>query len=136
MENNSKTYEVCPYCGREVELDAELKVQVCPGCGKHIVTCSMCVAENGLYCRNCALECLAHKLNEKEYLENEIDLVGNKWRYARKNTHFDSDIFDKFYNTDVTWKVGNFTEGVLYMNNEDGEMYLQQPDGTILYCYI
>ena len=39
-----KTYEVCPHCDHEVELDAELKVQTCPVCGKRIVTCSMCRA--------------------------------------------------------------------------------------------
>lgn len=61
------TYEVCPYCGAEVELDAELKVQRCPECGKHIVTCSMCLNEELNYpCKDCCLEILAHKLNEEE----------------------------------------------------------------------
>lgn len=67
-----KTYEVCPHCSEEVELDAELKVQVCPNCGKHIVTCTMCLAymtdeiEWHPYCANCCLELLANKLNELE----------------------------------------------------------------------
>jgi predicted RNA-binding Zn-ribbon protein involved in translation (DUF1610 family) len=53
-----KTYEVCPYCGEEVELDAELKVQTCPNCGKRIVTCSMCRAcdTGGPYCVRCCLD--------------------------------------------------------------------------------
>lgn len=64
------TYEVCPYCGKEVELDAELKVQVCPECGKHIVTCSMCRnAELNYPCKDCCLEILAHLLNDEEAKE-------------------------------------------------------------------
>lgn len=53
-----KCYEVCPYCGEEVELDAELKVQTCPNCGKRIVTCSMCRAcdTDQPYCVHCCLE--------------------------------------------------------------------------------
>lgn len=60
-----KTYEVCPHCECEVELDAELKVQKCPKCGKHIVTCSMCLnTDNGHRCTSdCCLEILAHYLN-------------------------------------------------------------------------
>lgn len=56
-ERTGKTYEVCPHCGEEVELDAELKVQTCPNCGKRIVTCSVCMAcdESGDYCKKCAL---------------------------------------------------------------------------------
>lgn len=64
-----KTYEVCPYCGEEVELNAELKVQKCPHCGKHIVTCSMCRAlSEGVAncCKNCPLEYLAHKTNDED----------------------------------------------------------------------
>jgi len=60
-----KTYEVCPHCGSEVELEAELKVQKCSNCGKHIVTCSMCLnGELGRPCTyDCCLEILAHHLN-------------------------------------------------------------------------
>lgn len=56
MEN--KCYEVCPHCGEEVELDAELMVQTCPSCGKRIVTCSMCRPSDEpdqQYCANCCL---------------------------------------------------------------------------------
>lgn len=63
-EDNT-TAEVCPYCGKEVEIDAELKVQKCPNCGKYIVTCSMCLNPDLNYkCGDCCLEILAHKLNE------------------------------------------------------------------------
>jgi len=60
-----KTYEVCPHCENEVELDAELKVQKCPVCGKMIVTCSMCRnSELNYKCSSdCCLSVLAHSLN-------------------------------------------------------------------------
>lgn len=57
-----KTYEICPYCGEEVELEAELKVQTCPSCGKRIVTCTMC--PDYIECHHCLLERVAHKENE------------------------------------------------------------------------
>jgi len=61
---DNNTYECCPYCGKEVEIEAELKVQVCPECGKHIVTCSMCRnSELNYPCGDCCLEILAHSLN-------------------------------------------------------------------------
>ena len=60
-----KTYEYCPHCDTEVELDAELKVQTCPNCGKRIATCSMCRAcdteEN--YCTHCCLSFQAQAEN-------------------------------------------------------------------------
>ena len=34
--NDNYTYEVCPYCDEEVQLDADLKVQTCPHCGKRL----------------------------------------------------------------------------------------------------
>ena len=59
MKKNT-TYEVCPHCNAEVELNAELKVQTCPHCGKRIVTCSMCRAcDTGInFCYHC---CLSHQ---------------------------------------------------------------------------
>lgn len=56
------TFECCPHCGKEVELDAELKVQVCPNCGRHIVACSMCISEN--CATDCPLEILAKAMDE------------------------------------------------------------------------
>ena len=63
-----KTWEVCPHCDTEVELDATLSVQKCPNCGKHIVACSMCTAcnEEKDYCGNCCLCHQADELNEDE----------------------------------------------------------------------
>ena len=64
-EDNNTTYEVCPHCGQEVALKAELMVQTCPVCGKRIVTCSMCLAcESGKdYCSQCCLEYQAQQEN-------------------------------------------------------------------------
>ena len=141
MKTN-KTYEVCPHCGAEVELEAELKVQVCPNCGKHIVTCSMCPAEAAdINCSvDCPLEILAEMLNEEfERERNEVEIADVKWQIARNreiSVCDNEEILAKFYNTDITWKVGKFTEGTLYMNNQDGEMYLQLSNGAILYAYI
>lgn len=64
------TYEVCPHCGEEVKLKAELKVQICPNCGKHIVTCSMCLAADlndseHPYCKFCCLCQYAEVQNEE-----------------------------------------------------------------------
>lgn len=68
--DNSKhiyTYEVCPYCGEEVMLEAELKVQTCPVCGRRIVACSMCRAcdSGGDYCSKCCLTYQAERENEE-----------------------------------------------------------------------
>lgn len=69
MEKKEYTYEVCPHCGEEVKLDAELKVQVCPNCKRHIVACSMCVASADSV-ENCCVACplgyLADKMNEEQ----------------------------------------------------------------------
>ena len=83
MKEDNITYEVCPHCGEEVELENELKVQVCPHCGKHIVTCSMCLAcSDGVKgcCVGCPLNYLADKMNEEKqsfevilHLDADID---------------------------------------------------------------
>lgn len=72
-----KTYEVCPHCGHEVTLDAELKVQTCPHCGRRIVTCSMCRAGNDKsdVCINCCLEYQANVENEELGFKPVINIV-------------------------------------------------------------
>lgn len=83
MDNN-KTYEVCPFCGEEVELENTLSVQQCPACGHYIVSCSMCLAKEDSdknYCTNCCLEYLAKQMNESlvdERREKILDLIGHK----------------------------------------------------------
>lgn len=76
-EEEGVTFEECPYCGEEVKLEAELKVQVCPSCGKHIVTCSMCLNEDwGAKCsRHCCLEIVARTLNGEKGFENPNEEV-------------------------------------------------------------
>ena len=70
-----KTYEVCPQCGEEVELDAELKIQTCPSCGARIVTCSMCRAVDidSKCCVNCPLEIQA-RLESSEKIAESLGL--------------------------------------------------------------
>ena len=78
--NDGYTYEVCPHCGKEVELSAELAVQKCPNCGKWIVPCSMCeaiddsnlVREKYDYCHNCCLCYHAEQKNKREQQEQDI----------------------------------------------------------------
>ena len=70
-------YEVCPHCGEEVELVAELKVQTCPHCGKRIVTCSMCLATDAndgkKYCSNC---CLCYQAEQENKSGEEVTSDG------------------------------------------------------------
>ena len=75
------TYEVCPHCEEEVELRADLSIQVCPNCGKHIVACSMCrpCDEEINYCTNCCLCRQAELENEDIERERENYLGGKKW---------------------------------------------------------
>lgn len=118
MEKDNITYEVCPYCGEEIELDAELKVQTCSNCGKHIVTCSMCLAVsdgvNGC-CVGCPLVYLADKMNEEDVAvidcqaesnrEDEISVLIEhfvpiiKTLFARKKAY----IGEKFHNTPMNY---------------------------------
>ena len=78
-----KCYEVCPHCGEEVELDAELKVQTCPNCGMRIVTCSMCQPcdePDNQYCVNCCLCRQAELENEDE--GNKVNRYVMSWSQA------------------------------------------------------
>lgn len=118
MEKKEYTYEICPYCGGEVELDAELKVQTCSNCGKHIVTCSMCLASSDNVegcCKSCPLEYLADKMNEEDVAvidcqaepsrEQSLEvLIGYfapiiKTLFARKKAY----IGEKFHNTPMNY---------------------------------
>ena len=74
------TWEVCPHCGEEVMLDAELKVQTCPNCHKRIVTCSMCLAcdnpnDGNNYCTACCLCYQANQENLNAEAEKKIDAM-------------------------------------------------------------
>ena len=70
-KNRKVTYEVCPFCGKQVMLDAELKVHECPNCGKSIVACSMCEAKDNCggdnYCKHCCLIYQADRENERAF---------------------------------------------------------------------
>ncbi len=47
-----KTFEMCPECGSEVEIDA-YGASRCPICGNRIVPCSMCSEEQCNHCNEC-----------------------------------------------------------------------------------
>jgi hypothetical protein len=47
------TFELCPHCDSEVELQSKFKVQDCPNCKSPILPCSICKDMN---CDKCPLE--------------------------------------------------------------------------------
>lgn len=53
QEEYLTTWELCPECETEVELENIFKVQYCPNCSKKILPCSICIDMN---CKNCPLE--------------------------------------------------------------------------------
>lgn len=55
-DNADFVYEICPVCGEEVKLKAEMKIQKCPSCGNQILPCSLCDSDE-CDCSNCPLEC-------------------------------------------------------------------------------
>ena len=91
------TYEVCPHCEAEVELNAELAVQTCPNCGKRIVTCSMCRAcdanDGKSYCANCCLcyQAEAENLEAVAYQAEKKALVDSALASIRENGPFTAD---------------------------------------------
>ncbi len=99
---NNKTYEVCPHCGEEVELKAELMVQTCPSCGKRIVTCSMCRATecNEDYCSKCCL-CYQAEVENKE--REDISEITTKFgeRHGFGATGFALDSITKWLNEKI-----------------------------------
>ena len=99
-EEFTKTYEVCPHCGEEVELDAELNVQTCPVCGKRIVACSMCLAcvEQDGYCTKC---CLCYQAE----VENKLLDEQNKAEIERENAEIDE--IDKRYKDRGVFQIVN-----------------------------
>lgn len=61
MEDYKYTYEVCPICGNEVRLEAQMKIQECTCCKSPILPCSLCDPDN-CDCWNCKLECEVMKI--------------------------------------------------------------------------
>ena len=86
-EEFTKTYEVCPHCEQEVELDAQLSVQTCPNCGKRIVACSMCLANEAndgkKYCSNC---CLCYQAEQENKPVEELTGVDKKDKLEKITT--------------------------------------------------
>ena len=96
MKKNT-TYEVCPHCEAEVELNAELAVQTCPNCGKRIVTCSMCRAcdanDGKSYCANCCLcyQAEAENLEADSYQAEKKALVDSALASIRENGPYEAE---------------------------------------------
>ena len=131
-----KTYEVCPHCGNEVELDAELKVQTCPSCGMRIVTCSMCRAsDEGNYCTNCALCCQARRENEELgkapktisvwEAEREVRILAEKEPIEDRVYELAQELAEKY-----TAEVENNHRIV---DDDSGEEVSEDADGTMWY---
>jgi len=59
-----KTYELCPHCGREVELKAVMKLQKCPNCHKQIIPCSLCDMDK--------VDCSKCKLSKRQKIRNKF----------------------------------------------------------------
>ena len=96
MDNPSVTYEVCPHCGKEVELLAFLGVQTCPNCGKRSVTCSMCRAcgEIDNYCENWCLEYQADVENEELEHNLSIHQAEEKVCKLAENEHIEDRVYE------------------------------------------
>lgn len=97
MEKNyNTTHEVCPHCGKEVELKAELSVQTCPNCGKRIVTCSMCRACDAIgdYCKDCCLEYQAEVENEELEHNLLIHQAEEKVCKLAENEHIEDRVYE------------------------------------------
>lgn len=62
------TFEMCPICESEVELDFILKTQVCPVCGQPILPCSICDMDIAK-CTECPLKdtCKRDTMSWQEY---------------------------------------------------------------------
>jgi len=50
---NETTFEVCPHCNEEVQLESKFEAQVCPSCNTIILPCSICPVNDN--CLNCPL---------------------------------------------------------------------------------
>lgn len=76
MENNKYqiTYEGCPHCYREVQLESKFKAQVCPNCNRIILPCSICQVSNN--CLNCPLD--QHSVEDvyNEYFNKILEGTG------------------------------------------------------------
>ena len=52
-------YEMCPYCDKEVKLEAKLHEQYCPNCNQIIKPCALCDMDT-VNCNKCS--CIEIKL--------------------------------------------------------------------------
>lgn len=78
MSDTNTTYEYCPYCDTEVELEATMGVQQCPNCGKALATCSLCAE----CIKPCLYEQAAEALNDLQTLTTTLDEALRRERIA------------------------------------------------------
>ena len=74
MSNKNITDELCPHCGKEVVLLAEMKAQKCPECGRWIAPCSLCEECK----KNCVVEFDCVRLNRNTLTSRE--LTNEQWQ--------------------------------------------------------
>lgn len=143
-----KTYEVCPYCGHEVTLDAELKVQTCPNCGRRIVTCSMCRAcdanDDKNYCSNCCLEYQANVENEElgfkpvisvTDAEQKVMELANAEQIEDRAYELVKELVEK-YSSEVEekFKIVDYDGEEVSDENCDGSMWYDEVRETAMKC--
>lgn len=143
-----KTYEVCPHCGHEVTLDAELKVQTCPNCGRRIVTCSMCRASDANdgknYCSNCCL-CYQAEVENKELgfkpvisvtdAEQKVMELANAEQIEDRVYELAKELAEK-YSSEVEekFKIVDYDGEEVSDENCDGSMWYDEVRDTAMKC--
>lgn len=78
MSDTNTTYEYCPYCDTEVELEATMGVHKCPNCGKALATCSLCAE----CIKPCLYEQAAEALNDLQTLTTTLGEALRRERIA------------------------------------------------------
>lgn len=126
-EHFEHTYEVCPHCEEEVELDAELKVQTCPNCGARIVTCSMCRANEapGHYCATC---CLCYQAEQENKELEEINRMSDpKHQFTEVRCDFFDEVTGRWC-VDAWGKYVDDGEVVAFINPDTLEVTYNKPE--------
>ena len=145
-EKKCVTHEVCPHCGHEVTLDAELKVQTCPNCGRRIVTCSMCRAtyEPANYCKDCCL-CYQAEVENKELgfkpvisvtdAEQKVMELANSEQIEDRAYELVKELVEK-YSSEVEekFKIVDYDGEEVSDENCDGSMWYDEVRETAMKC--
>lgn len=145
-EDNNTTYEVCPHCGQEVALKAELMVQTCPNCGRRIVACSMCRACESAdnYCTHCCLEYQAKVENEELGFKDNISITDAETKVMElaNNEHIEDRVYElakelvEKYTSEVEEKfnIVDYDGEKVSDENHDGSMWYDEVRETAMKC--